>query len=91
MLLGLVYGRKAPTAPDRRSIAAPALVIAHRRDYSHAIADAYDLVAELPNARLLKAKSIVELRATPERLTEEIVRFLSECWQRPESARLRSV
>jgi pimeloyl-ACP methyl ester carboxylesterase len=91
VLLGLVYGRKAPPAPDRRSIIAPALVIAHRRDYSHTIADAYDLVDELPNARLLKAKSIVELRATPERLTEEIVRFLTECWQRGESVRLRSV
>ena len=92
VLLGLVYGRKAPTAVDRRSIAAPALVIAHRRDYSHAIADAYDLVGELPNARLIKAKSIVELRATPERLTEEIIGFLTGCWQDAEApARLRSV
>jgi pimeloyl-ACP methyl ester carboxylesterase len=92
VLLGLVYGRKAPPAPDRRSITAPALVIAHRRDYSHAIADAYDLVGELPNARLIKAKSIVELRATPERLTEEIAAFLSGCWQQHgEAVRLRSV
>ena len=91
VLLGLVYGRKAPPAPDRRSIVAPALVIAHRRDYSHAITDAYDLVDELPNARLLKAKSIVELRATPERLTEEIGRFLSGCWHRDDPVRLRSV
>jgi pimeloyl-ACP methyl ester carboxylesterase len=91
VLLGLVYGRKAPPAPDRRSIVAPALVIAHRRDYSHAIADAYDLVDELPNARLIKAKSIVELRATPERLTEEIGRFLSGCWHRDDTVRLRSV
>jgi pimeloyl-ACP methyl ester carboxylesterase len=86
VLLGLVYGRKAPTAADRRLIAAPALVIAHRRDYSHAISDAYDLENELPNARLVRAKSIVELRARPERLTEEIVQFLSTCW-RVEEAR----
>jgi pimeloyl-ACP methyl ester carboxylesterase len=92
VLLGLVYGRKAPTATDRRSITAPALVIAHRRDYSHAIADAYDLVGELPNARLIKAKSIVELRARPERLTEEILGFLSGCWPPAEEpALLRSV
>lgn len=81
VLLGLVYGRKAPTAADRRLISAPALVIAHRRDYSHAISDAYDLVTELPNARLVRAKSIVELRARPERLTEEIVQFLATSWQ----------
>ncbi|HEU5471647.1 MAG TPA: alpha/beta hydrolase [Actinophytocola sp.] len=91
VLLGLVYGRKAPTAPDRRAITAPALVIAHRRDFSHHIGDAYDLVEELPNARLIKAKSIVELRATPERLTEEIVRFLAECREPGEPAQLRSI
>jgi pimeloyl-ACP methyl ester carboxylesterase len=93
VLLGLVYGRKAPTGADRRLITAPALVIAHRRDYSHAISDAYDLVNELPNARLVRAKSIVELRARPERLTDEIVQFLSTCWQtaEPRSSLLRSV
>jgi pimeloyl-ACP methyl ester carboxylesterase len=91
VLLGLVYGRKAPTAPDRRAITAPTLVIAHQRDYSHAISDAYDLVGELRNARLVRAKSIVELRARPERLTEEIARFLGERWPDAEAVRLRSV
>jgi pimeloyl-ACP methyl ester carboxylesterase len=91
VLLGLVYGRKAPTPPDRRSIIAPTLVIAHQRDYSHAISDAYDLVGELRNARLVRAKSIVELRARPERLTEEILRFLGERWPGAEAIRLRSV
>jgi pimeloyl-ACP methyl ester carboxylesterase len=93
VLLGLVYGRKAPAAVDRRSITAPALVIAHLRDYSHAISDAYDLVTELPNARLVRAKSIVELRARPERLTEQILLFLSTCWvaEQPRATQLRSV
>jgi pimeloyl-ACP methyl ester carboxylesterase len=91
VLLGLVYGRKAPTGPDRRQIAAPTLVIAHQRDYSHAISDAYDLVGELPNARLVRAKSIVELRARPERLTEEIAGFLGERYPDAATARLRSV
>lgn len=91
VLLGLVYGRKAPTAPDRRRVSAPTLVIAHQRDYSHAISDAYDLVGELPNARLVRAKSIVELRAKPERLTEEIARFLGERYPDAEAVRLRSV
>lgn len=91
VLLGLVYGRKAPTAVDRRTITAPALIIAHRGDHSHAISDAYGLVEELPNAELIRAKSIVELRATPERLTEEIRRFLATCWQHSDPVRLRSV
>jgi pimeloyl-ACP methyl ester carboxylesterase len=91
VLLGLVYGRKAPPAPDRRAITARTLVIAHKGDYSHAISDAYDLIGELPNARLTKAKSITELRARPTRLTEEIVRFLETCWPRTEPVRLRSV
>ncbi len=91
VLLGLVYGRKAPTAEDRRRISAPALVIAHRRDYSHAISDAYDLVTELPDARLVRAKSIVELRARPERLTEEIAGFLATCWRVEQPRVLRTV
>lgn len=91
VLLGLVYGRKAPTAPDRRAIAAPTLVIAHEWDRGHAMSDAYDLVGELPNARLVRARSIVELRARPERLTEEIARFLGDRWPETGAARLRSV
>jgi hypothetical protein len=35
---------------------------------------------ELPNARLLRAESFLELRLTPERLTDEISGFLDECW-----------
>jgi pimeloyl-ACP methyl ester carboxylesterase len=93
VLLGLVYGRKAPPTAQRRAIRVPALVLAHRRDYSHAISDAYTLVDELANARLVRAKSIVELRARPERLTKEIVQFVGECWRSaaPGRARLTSV
>lgn len=80
ILLGLVYGRKAPPATQRRAIRVPALLIAHRRDYSHAISDAYTLLGELTNARLVRSSSILELRARPERLTGEIARFVGECW-----------
>ena len=38
------------------------------------------LADELPNARLLEADSILELRLAPERLTAEIAGFLDECW-----------
>ena len=36
---------------------------------------------ELPNARLLRADSLLELRLSPERLTGEIAGFLDECWR----------
>jgi hypothetical protein len=38
------------------------------------------LVEEMPNARLLEANSIMELRTQPERLTNEIAGFLDEVW-----------
>jgi hypothetical protein len=38
-------------------------------------------VRELPNARLVQASSILELRLTPERLTNEIVAFVEECFR----------
>ncbi len=36
---------------------------------------------EMPNARLLEADSLVELRLRPERLTDEIAAFLDEVWR----------
>jgi hypothetical protein len=39
------------------------------------------LVRELPGARLLEASSILELRLTPERLTNEIVEFIETCFK----------
>jgi hypothetical protein len=39
------------------------------------------LVRELPGARLLQASSILELRLTPERLTNEIVEFIEGCFK----------
>jgi hypothetical protein len=39
------------------------------------------LVKEMPNARLLEADSLIELRLSPERLTGEIADFLDECWK----------
>jgi hypothetical protein len=34
----------------------------------------------MPNARLLAADSLIELRTRPERLTNEIAAFLDEVW-----------
>jgi pimeloyl-ACP methyl ester carboxylesterase len=84
VLQGLFFGRVAPHRDIRRTIAAPALVIGHDRDPVHPFSDSDALVSELPDARLLRADSFLELRLTPERLTSEIAAFLDECW-RPRS------
>ena len=61
----------------------PILVIGHHHDPIHPFVDAEMLASELPNARLIEASSILELRLHPERLTEEMSRFLDECWTDP--------
>jgi pimeloyl-ACP methyl ester carboxylesterase len=80
VLQGLFFGRIAPPKARRRQIAAPALVIGHGRDPVHPFSDSDALVEELPDARLLRADSILEMRTSPERLTDEIARFLDLCW-----------
>ena len=67
VLQGLFFDRIAPPKSVRRTISAPALVIGHPNDPVHPFADSDELVRELPNARLLEAESIVELRVRPER------------------------
>lgn len=81
VLRGLFFGRVAPDPEQRRTFAAPALVIGHRRDPIHPLSDAGMLADELPNARLLEADSIIELRVRPARLTREIGAFLDACWK----------
>ncbi len=82
VLQGLFFGRVAPHRNERRKFQTPALVIGHRRDPVHPFSDAGMLAEELPNARLLEADSLVELRLSPERLTGEIAAFLDEVWER---------
>ena len=43
------------------------------------------LASELPNARLLKANSILELRVKPARLTNRIADFVDQCWDAEDS------
>src|SRR5258708_16339933 len=85
VLQGLVYGRTAPPARLRRTFAAPALVIGHPRDPLHPFSDADTLSRELPNATLLQASSIFELRTRPERLTPMIAAWLDQVWSDPEN------
>jgi pimeloyl-ACP methyl ester carboxylesterase len=87
-LQGIFFGRIAPTRAERRLIQTPALVLGHPRDPVHPFADADALARELPNARMVKAGSLVEMRLSPKRLTDEVARFVDESW-RPAAAPAR--
>jgi len=84
---GLFFGRIAPPRSERRTFMTPTLVLGHPRDPVHPFSDAGMLVKEMPNARLLEADSLIELRARPERLTNEIASFLDELWAPPKRRR----
>jgi pimeloyl-ACP methyl ester carboxylesterase len=88
MIQGLFFGRTAPPRAERTCMETKALVIGHSRDPVHPFSDSDALVRELPDARLVQANSIFELRFSPERLTGEIAEFVRECW-RPRRARPR--
>jgi pimeloyl-ACP methyl ester carboxylesterase len=80
VLSGILYGRAAPGHLERSQFQTPALVIGHPRDPVHPFSDAGMLASELPNARLVNARSILELRVRPTRLTNKIAAFVSQCW-----------
>lgn len=90
LLQGLFFGRVAPPGAERRTLTPPALVIGHPRDPIHPFSDSDMLVQELPNARVVLASSILELRIDPERLTAEIVSFIDDCWGSPPPKRRRT-
>lgn len=91
LLQGLFFGRIAPHRSERRTFKTPALVLGHRRDPVHPFSDAGMLAEELPDARLIEADSLVELRLKPERLTDEIAAFLDEVWAaKPRRAKTKS-
>lgn len=80
VLKGLFYGPLAPNQDERREMQQPTLVIGHHYDPIHPYNDAKDLADLMPNARLIDANSIAELRLTPGRLTGEVTNFVDECW-----------
>lgn len=80
---GIFFGRIAPSSKRRRRIESPALVIGHPRDPIHPAADAAMLADEMPHARFVAARSIVEWRSRPGRLDAEAVAFVSRCWSEP--------
>lgn len=80
LLQGLFFGRIAPPRSERSTFLTRTLVLGHHRDPVHPFSDAGMLAKEMPNARLLMADSLVELRLHPQRLTEEIAAFLDDVW-----------
>jgi pimeloyl-ACP methyl ester carboxylesterase len=87
LLQGLFFGRIAPPRSERATFTTPTLVLGHPRDPVHPFSDAGMLAREMPNARLLEASSLVELRTQPERLTGEIAKFIDGVWGKPGAAR----
>jgi len=91
VLHGMLVGPITPTYEDRQAVTAPTLVIGHRIDFIHPFTDADHLTRQLANARLLEARSILELRVAPDRLTAEIAAFLDDVWREtPDERRGRS-
>jgi pimeloyl-ACP methyl ester carboxylesterase len=81
VLEGLFLGSSAPHHQFRVQMSQPALVIGHHRDPLHPFSDTGMLAEELPNARLIEANSILEWRISPERLDDELARFLDDVWE----------
>ncbi|MDE3069865.1 MAG: alpha/beta fold hydrolase [Acidobacteriota bacterium] len=90
VLRGLFFGRIGPAPKLRRELKTPALVLGHRRDPVHPFSDAGMLASEMPNARLVEANSLIELRRSPKRLSGEIGAFLDEIWPERRAAPARS-
>ena len=86
VLSGILYGRAAPGHHERCRFETPALIIGHPRDPVHPFSDAGMLASELPNARLVNAHSILELRVKPARLTGKIAAFVDQCWDAEDAA-----
>ncbi|MDP3967728.1 MAG: alpha/beta fold hydrolase [Nocardioides sp.] len=77
---GIFFGRVAPPSARRRLLGMPALVVGHPRDPIHPAADAAMLAEELPDARFVRSRGILEWRVRPERLDSEAVEFVTACW-----------
>jgi pimeloyl-ACP methyl ester carboxylesterase len=81
VLEGLFLGSSAPHHQFRIEMTQPTLIVGHHADPLHPFSDSGMLAEELPNARLIEANSILEWRISPERLDDELARFLDEVWQ----------
>lgn len=80
LLHGVLFGRIAPPKSVRRKITTPALVIGHEGDPIHPFGDADTLAVDMPDAEFVQARSPVELRLDPTRLTDAISGFAARCY-----------
>lgn len=80
ILHGVLVGPVVPTVEQRKSLEMPTLVLAHSRDLIHPFDDAVNLSEQIPDAQLVRARSPLELRLRPERLTDSITSFLVDTW-----------
>jgi hypothetical protein len=80
VLHGILMGPLGPTEEERMAMNVPALVIGHSGDPLHPQMDAARLARQLPNGRLVQARSMADLRFRPKRLTDEIIRFVDHTW-----------
>jgi pimeloyl-ACP methyl ester carboxylesterase len=80
VLHGVLAGPVSPTQEQRAAIERPVLILGHQHDLIHPFSDAHALANELPDGRLERAASPLELRLRPTRLTACIAEFLSEIW-----------
>jgi pimeloyl-ACP methyl ester carboxylesterase len=83
VLQGLLLARTCPPRAERETFEMPALVIGHPADPLHPFSDSDMLVAEMENARLVDANSILEWRITPGRLNDELAEYLEDVWEQP--------
>ncbi len=81
ILHGVLVGPVAPTGAQRAAMDMPALVIGHDADRLHPFGDARRLAQQLPNAQLVEARSLFELRLRPARLTGFIAGWLDDVWR----------
>jgi pimeloyl-ACP methyl ester carboxylesterase len=80
VLEGLLLGETAPHREQRLRLTQPALIVGHPADPIHPFSDAGMLLEEMPNARLVQAKSILEWRLSS-RLDDELAGFVEETWR----------
>jgi pimeloyl-ACP methyl ester carboxylesterase len=76
ILHGVLVGPVVPSVRRRRHMQQPTLIVGHALDPLHQLEDAKSLKRQLPNAKFILARSILELRTKPERLMPEILAFL---------------
>jgi pimeloyl-ACP methyl ester carboxylesterase len=82
VLEGLLLGETAPHRELRQKLTQPALIVGHPADPIHPFSDAGMLLEEMPNARLVEAKSILEWRVSS-RLDDPLADFVEESWLIP--------